>query len=158
MHVPTKGGKLHDENHLGSSDVHRAGIIENLPMYMIHGHVPHEKEEANPWHQWPVDVKGDDICAYRADKEGSDTRPQVEQSNKVKGRHRYYEEVLLIGLAIGYPFEKGGERVRSEEGEYELDFARSDFDSQLYVVVWTYARPSTRPEHRRGSQRLRVYC
>ena len=51
---------------------------------MTNGHVPHQKDETYPWHEWAMYKFGDCECAGGAYEDGPYATPYVEQSDKVK--------------------------------------------------------------------------
>ena len=61
MNVPTERRELHDQDHLGASDINRLRIVDDLAVDVADGHVAHQEDEADPGHQRSINVVGDQI-------------------------------------------------------------------------------------------------
>lgn len=85
--VPAKGRELHDEHHLGAGDVDDVGRVGHLALDVADGHVAHDEEEADPGH---IGAAAQELCdgvgAARADGQGEDAIPQVEEADEVEER------------------------------------------------------------------------
>ena len=71
---------------LHTRDINNAGIIHNLSVDMIHGHVSHQKNKTHPWHIWPFDVGSNGVCDAAANSYRADTIPEIKESHKVEKR------------------------------------------------------------------------
>jgi hypothetical protein len=121
LNVPAEGRKLHDHDHLGSSDVKYAWIVDCLAVDVIDRHVTHEKHEADPRHVRGVNLRGDEIGAGGTDEYSPKAAPQVKEAYQVEHGHTElfsivlydlwsgklpcYEQVLLPWLLIRYPLQ-----------------------------------------------------
>jgi hypothetical protein len=56
LNIPAEGRKLHDHDHLGSSNVEYARIVDCLAVDVVNGHVTHQKYKTDPWHVRGVDL------------------------------------------------------------------------------------------------------
>lgn len=85
--VPAEGGELHDQNHLGTGDVNILRLVPELAIQVVDGHVAHQEDEADPWHQRALDVFGNDIGTGGADEQGAEASPEVEETDEVEERN-----------------------------------------------------------------------
>ena len=58
-----------------TSDVDKAGIIHELSIDVVHGHMTHEEHESDPRHPWSLHVQSDEISSSGADEDCTDTGP-----------------------------------------------------------------------------------
>lgn len=70
-----------------TSDVYNAGVIDKLPRDMTDGHVTHQEDKSNPWHERATDITSDEVGTSRAYQDGSDARPKIEKTNKIENRN-----------------------------------------------------------------------
>lgn len=78
-HVPAKGRKLHDENHLGARNIDNGRVVVHLAVDVADGHVTHDKDEADPRHiRAGAEVFRNGVATASADKKRDDAIPQIE--------------------------------------------------------------------------------
>jgi len=104
MNIPAERSELHNQDHLRAGDIDGTRIVYNLSVDVIYGHVAHEKDKAYPWHKWPVYEVRDGVGTGGADKECSDSRPQVKESYEIKCGDGNDKEVFLMWFAVWNPF------------------------------------------------------
>lgn len=143
-HVPAKGRKLHDENHLGARDVDNGRVVVDLAVDVADGHVTHDEDEADPRHvRAGAEVFRDGVGAASADEERDDAIPQIEQADEVEERYTLVmsqedtkkkkklllwrrnlqddEQVLQKRLRVRQALEKSSQRIREQERKRQLD-------------------------------------
>lgn len=121
LNVPTKSREFHDKDHLGSSDVDSARVVDILADYVVHRHVSHEKNESNPWHVRRVDPGRDEVGTTGTDDESPQTGPHIEEADQVEHGDGQKEDILFPWFLIRYSLQKGSQRVRQIERGDELD-------------------------------------
>jgi hypothetical protein len=75
---------LHDQHHLRPRHVHNPRNRVQLPVQVRIQHVPHQIHEPYPRHIRPLYKRSDRVRPGRANKQRSDSRPQIENSDEVK--------------------------------------------------------------------------
>jgi hypothetical protein len=53
---------------------------------MVDGEMDHQEDESDPWHERTLDVSSNGIGPKRADEDGSEAIPEVEEANEVEDR------------------------------------------------------------------------
>lgn len=51
---------------------------------MADGHVAHEENEPDPWHERPFNICSDQVCCNRIDQDDDEAAPQVKQSDEIE--------------------------------------------------------------------------
>lgn len=120
VHVPAEGGELHDQHHLRTGHVHDRGIVEDLPLDLVHGQMSHQEQERNPGHQRAVHVVRDQVRPRRAEEQGAQAIPQVEEPHEVERGDCNDEDIFLPRVGVGDSLEDAGKRVGEEERRNEL--------------------------------------
>ena len=87
FNIPAEGGELHDEDHLNAGDVDNAPVVDELAVNVVDGHVAHEEDEADPWHEGAMNVFGNGVCPNGADQDSADASPEIEEPNEVEQGH-----------------------------------------------------------------------
>jgi hypothetical protein len=82
----------------------------------------HEKDEAYPWHETPIDVVCNSIGTHSADQDSPDACPKVEQAYQIEQGDRNDKAVLLPWLRVWDALQEGGKRVREKEGRCQFQF------------------------------------
>jgi hypothetical protein len=77
LNVPAEGSELHDQDHLSSCDVENRWIVDGLSVDVVHRHVAHKEDKADPWHVRGVDFRGDEVGTAGTDEYGPQAGPQV---------------------------------------------------------------------------------
>jgi hypothetical protein len=84
-HIPTEGGELHDQDHLGARDIHGPRAVGGLARDVVHTHVAHQEDETDPRHEaGPAKELGDGVGTARRYEHGSEAIPKVEQAHEVE--------------------------------------------------------------------------
>lgn len=68
MNIPAECAEFHNEDHLSTSDIDRAGVIENLSVDMAYRHMAHEENKADPGHQRTVQIVDDSVGPRSAEQ------------------------------------------------------------------------------------------
>lgn len=77
LHVPAKGGKFHDHDHLGAGDIGSRGIVQPLAYDVTNRHVAHKEDEADPWHKRRIDLGSDKVGAIGTECQREEAIPQI---------------------------------------------------------------------------------
>jgi hypothetical protein len=80
----------------------------------------HEEDEAYPWHETPVDVVCDGIGTYRADRDGPNACPKIEQAHQIEQGDGNDKAVLLPWLRIWDALQESSKRIGEKEGRCQL--------------------------------------
>lgn len=80
-------------------------------MDMVYGHVAHQEDESEPWHECSVHVVCQGISDNCVDGDGSDATPQIEKTRQVEYCNCYYEGILLPWFCVRYALEHSCERI-----------------------------------------------
>lgn len=68
-----------------AGNVDRGWIVGKLALELVHAHVAHEEDEADPWHVGAsAEEEGDGVGATRGKEDGSQAIPEIEQADEVE--------------------------------------------------------------------------
>lgn len=75
MDIPAESSKLHDQDHLSTSDIDLSINGSELTVHVGVQHVTHKENKSNPWHIRSRNSASDEVGTSRRDEQSADPAP-----------------------------------------------------------------------------------